>query len=87
MHLSERERDVLSRVFQSNQNIGKSLYLAVCTVKTYFNRMTHKFKAQSRFDLFAKALKSGEIRRVDLGFWDENGEYHEDWYTIDLRKE
>lgn len=85
--LSEREREILSRVFQSNKDIGKSLYIAVCTVKTHFARMTARFKATSRFDLFAKALKSGDIKRIDLGFWDENGKYHEDWYTVDLRKE
>lgn len=87
MNLSEREKDVLSRVFQTNKDIGKSLFIAVCTVKTYFSRMAHKYKTKSRFDLFMKALKAGEIRRVDLGFWDENGKYHEDWYTVDLRKE
>lgn len=29
----------------------------------------------------------GEIKRVDLGFWDSKGEYHPDWYIVDLRKE
>lgn len=88
MKLSEREKEILKYFYLSNREIGKILGLARGTVQGYFAQMTAKNSgAKNRIQLFFKALKDGEIRKVDLGFWDENGKYISDVYIVDLRKE
>lgn len=46
-------------------------------------------KKQGRFDECKECLKKRkkEKKKVDLGFWDENGEYKEDFQEIDFSKE
>ena len=88
MELSNREKEILSYFYLSNKEIGKIIHLACGTIQGYFAAMTAKnTRSKNRAQLFLNAIKDGDIRKVDLGFWDEKGKYHPDWYTVDLRKE
>lgn len=85
--LSKREKELLSKVLFSYKEIEKTFYIAHSTINTHFLNIRTKLKEKTNFRAFFKALKEGEIKRVDLGFWDSKGEYHPDWYIVDLRKE
>lgn len=85
--LSPKEKEILSHFCLGNKEISKLLFLERSTIQTHFTRMCARFNAKNRHHLFFKALKNGDIRKVDLGFWDEEGKYHPDWYIVDLRKE
>ena len=88
MHsLSEREKKILSYVNFGYPDIGKILSYSKDTVKWYFSQMFSKKNAENKVQLLFKALRDGDIRKIDLGFWDEKGKYHPDWYIVDLRKE
>lgn len=85
--LSKREKEILSKVLFSYKEIGKTFYIARSTINTHFNNIREKLKEKTNYRAFFKAIKDGEIKRIDLGFWDDKGQYHPDWYIVDLRKE
>ncbi|MDO8472334.1 MAG: response regulator transcription factor [Dehalococcoidia bacterium] len=63
--LSKREREVLRYVAegQTNQQIGKMLYLSPNTVQTYRSRIMEKLNLHGRADLIKYALKAGVLDR------------------------
>ena len=89
MHITKREKDVLIRCWKSNANIARDLVLEISTIKTYIEHLFNKFKSKNRAELLFKALKSKTItlEEVDCGFWNENGEYIENFQLVDFSKE
>ncbi|MEY8566999.1 response regulator transcription factor [Corynebacterium sp.] len=61
--LTDRERDVLSRVGlgESNAEIGASLYISPATARTYVSRLLSKLHARDRSQLVVLAYESGLI--------------------------
>lgn len=89
MHITKREKDVLIRCWKSDANIARDLVLGISTIKTHLWHLFNKFKSRNRAELLFKALKSKTItlEEVDCGFWNENGEYIEDFQLVDFSKE
>ena len=64
--LSEREREVLTRVARglTNQQIADELFLSVKTIETYRGRVSKKVGASSRSELFQFANSAGMLDSV-----------------------
>lgn len=65
--LTERERDVLGRVGrgESNDEIGRSLYISPATARTYVSRLLAKLGARDRSQLVVLSYESGLISPGD----------------------
>ncbi len=89
MHITKREKDVLIRCWKSEKKIAKDLFLEVCTIKTHIYNLLAKFKSKNRTELLFKALKSKTItlEEIDCGFWNQDGEYIEDFQAVDFSRE
>lgn len=63
IHLSEREREVLSLLAQghTNQEIGDRLFLSVKTIETYRARVTEKLGLRTRAELVRYAHEIGVL--------------------------
>lgn len=85
--LSEREREILSLACLSNRQIAKRLNLSWKTVQRAFSTMFEKYGVKNRTMLLLKAVKAGELHKIDMGYWNLLGEYIPDWQYIDMRKE
>lgn len=85
--LSNREREILSLACLSNKQIARKLGLDWKTVQKYFAAMREKYKVKNRTKLLFEAIKAGEIKVIDCGFWNPYGQYIEDKQVVDLRKE
>lgn len=85
--LSSREREILSLARLSNKQIGQILNLSSKTIERYFADMFAKTHTSRRTELLFNAIESGELTKIDMGFWDESGEYVPDIQIVDLRKE
>lgn len=84
--LSDREREILSLACLSNKQIGLKLNLSPKTVERYFADMFAKTHTSRRTELLLRAIEGGELKAVDLGFWNDQGEYIPDIQQIDLRR-
>ncbi|MBI2859608.1 MAG: response regulator transcription factor [Chloroflexi bacterium] len=64
--LSRREREVLKYVAegQTNQEIGRALYLSPNTVQTYRSRIMEKLGLHNRSDLIRYALRAGVLEKT-----------------------
>ena len=49
--------------------------------------MITKYKVKNRTMLLFKAIKEGELSIVDMGFFNPEGSYIEDWQVVDLKAE
>lgn len=84
--LSNREKQILSLACLSNKQIGEVLNISSKTVERYFADMFLKTHTSRRTELLLRAIEGGELKTVDLGFWNEKNEYIPDIQLIDLRK-
>lgn len=84
--LSKRERELLSFVCLTNKQIARKVGLSWQTVQKVFANMKEKFGVKTRTKLLIEAIRAGEIRTIDCGFWNPYGQYIEDKQIIDLRK-
>ena len=87
--LTNRELEVLKLSPQPNKVIAKRLVISVATVKTHFQNIFEKLETRDRIKALLRALKLKlfPIEEVDIGFWDENGNYQENIELVDFRKE
>ena len=87
--LTNRELEVLKLASQPNRAIAKRLVISVATVKTHFQNIFEKLETRDRIKALLRALKLKlfPIEEVDIGFWDENGNYQENIELVDFRKE
>ena len=87
--LTNRELEVLKLASQPNKAIAKRLVISVSTVKTHFQNIFEKLETRDRIKALLRALKLKlfPIEEVDIGFWDENGNYQENIELVDFRKE
>lgn len=87
--LTARELEVLKLSPQPNKVIAKRLVISVATVKTHFQNIFEKLETRDRIKALLRALKLKlfPIEEVDIGFWDENGNYQENIELVDFRKE
>ena len=85
--LTDREREILALVCLNNKQIARHLNIAESTVKWYFSDMITKYKVKNRTMLLFKAIKEGELSIVDMGFFNPEGSYIEDWQVVDLKAE
>ena len=87
--LTEREKQILKLTPLGNKQIAKRLWLAESTVKTYFQIIFEKLGTRHRDIALLKALKLNlfPIEEVDIGFWDEYGNYQENIELVDFSKE
>ena len=87
--LTARELEVLKLASQPNKAIAKRLVISVATVKTHFQNIFEKLETRDRIKALLRALKLKlfPIEEVDIGFWDENGNYQENIELVDFRKE
>ena len=87
--LTARELEVLKLSPQPNKVIAKRLVISVQTVKTHFQNIFEKLETRDRIKALLRALKLKlfPIEEVDIGFWDENGNYQENIELVDFRKE
>lgn len=87
--LTARELEVLKLASQSNKVIAKRLVISVATVKTHFQNIFEKLSTRDRIKALLRALKLKlfPIEEVDIGFWDEYGNYQENIELVDFRKE
>lgn len=88
MHLTKRERQVLRLFCYSNKEIANILTVEESTIKTHVKNILRKFKTSTKSKALIKALKLGcenlfmiETDLVDLGFWNNKGDY-----KIDMQK-
>ena len=67
--LTERERDVLTRIGmgESNDEIGASLHISPATARTYVSRLLSKLAARDRSQLVILSYESGLITPGDAG--------------------
>lgn len=85
--LTEREREILSLACLTNKQIARKMGLSWQTVQRMFATMREKYGVKTRTKLLLEAIKSGEIKVIDCGFWNPYGQYIEDKQIVDLRKE
>lgn len=87
--LTARELEVLKLSPQPNKVIAKRLVISVATVKTHFQNIFEKLETRDRIIALLRALKLKlfPIEEVDIGFWDEYGNYQEDIELVDFSKE
>ena len=87
--LTARELEVLKLASQPNKVIAKRLVISVATVKTHFQNIFEKLSTRDRIKALLRALKLKRfpIEEVDIGFWDEYGNYQENIELVDFRKE
>ena len=87
--LTNRELEILKLSPQTNKVIAKRLVISVQTVKTHFQNIFEKLETRDRIKALLRALKLKlfPIEEVDIGFWDENGNYQENIELVDFRKE
>ena len=87
--LTARELEVLKLSPQPNKVIAKRLVISVATVKTHFQNIFEKLETRDRIKALLRALKLKlfPIEEVDIGFWDEYGNYQENIELVDFRKE
>ena len=87
--LTARELEVLKLASQPNKAIAKRLVISVSTVKTHFQNIFEKLETRDRIKALLRALKLKlfPIEEVDIGFWDENGNYQDNIELVDFRKE
>lgn len=88
--LSDREREILTLACLSNRQIAKRLGLSWKTIQKCFVNMYEKYglgnRDRTKTRLLFEAIKAGEIKQVDCGFWNSYGQYIEDIQIVDLRK-
>lgn len=84
--LTKREKEILKYASFGNKEIAKILCISWKTVQRCFANMYERTETKTRTELLLKAIKEGELKQVDMGFWDENDEYQQDIQTIDMRK-
>ena len=89
MHITKREKEILKLCIFPEKKIAKTLFIQICTLKTHLTNLFKKFQCKNRSELLIKALKSKAItlEEIDCGFWNENGEYIEDFQLVDFSKE
>lgn len=87
--LNDSEKRVLQLIHLPNKLIADKMCLSVSTVKTYICNLLNMYKQKTRTGLLLKAIKLGyvDIHKVDIGFWDENGNYIENIELVDFSKE
>lgn len=87
--LNESEKRVLQLIHLPNKLIADKMCLSVSTVKTYICNLLEAYKQKTRTGLLLLAIKLGyvDIHKVDIGFWDENGNYIENIELVDFSKE
>ena len=87
--LTARELEVLKLSPQPNKVIAKRLGISVSTVKTHFQNIFEKLETRDRIIALLRALKLKlfPIEEVDIGFWDEYGNYQENIELVDFSKE
>lgn len=60
---------------------------ALTALKDYLIKRQYKPKIQHAISMLEKEIKSLKGKKVDLGFWDKNGEYKPDFQEVDFEKE
>ena len=87
--LTKREIEILKLSILTDPKIAEKLFISISTVKTHFRHIFDKLKTRDRDIALLRALKLKlfPIEEVDIGFWDEYGEYQEDIELVDFRKE
>lgn len=80
---------VLQLIYLPTKLIAQKLFLSPHTVKTYIHNLLDRYNQKNRMGLLIKALKSNyiNIKKIDIGFWNENGEYIENIDLIDFERE
>lgn len=89
MHITKREKEILRLCIFPEKKIAKTLFIQICTLKTHLTNLFKKFQCNNRAELIIKALKSKVINldEIDCGFWNQNGEYIEDFQAVDFSRE
>lgn len=87
--MNNSEKRVLQLIHLPNKTIADKMCLSEYTVKTYVHNLLDLFKQKTRTGLLVKAIKLGyiDIHKVDIGFWDEYGNYQENIELVDFSKE
>jgi DNA-binding CsgD family transcriptional regulator len=87
--LNASEKRVLQLIHLPNKLIAQKMCISVSTVKTYICNLLEAYKQKTRTGLLLLAIKLGyvDIHKVDIGFWDKNGNYIENIELVDFRKE
>ena len=84
--LTKREKRILSLVSLSTKQIAKKLNISPKTVELHFTHMFEKYGVNSRIKLLFEAVKTGDLKVIDCGFWNPYGQYIEDLRIVDLKK-
>lgn len=87
--LTKREKEVLKLFCYSNREIANILHISIATTKNHVSNILHKLESKTKISAAIKALKLGIIKLddikteyIDVGFWDETGEYLTDMQEI-----
>jgi DNA-binding CsgD family transcriptional regulator len=89
MKLTEREREILKLFCYKTNEISDILKISESTTKTHIQHLLRKFKTNSKVKCLVKAVQMGELNvfdiktsYVDVGFWDNNGQYKIDMQEL-----
>ena len=87
--LTKTEYKVLKLIGFSRKEIAKRLGVQLSTVQHHLTHLREKLCAKSMAQLAVIAITQGllDIKEIDCGFWDPEGNYQEDKQIIDLRRE
>ena len=87
--LTKAEYRVLRLIGFRRIQIAKKLGITLSTVQDHLTHIRQKLRVDSvtQAALMARSEGGLDVKEFDLGFWDKNGEYVEDWQIVDLKKE
>lgn len=85
--LSDTERKVLSMAALSDKDIAKRMHYAEKSIRCILTKINKKLGTKNRTMAIFKAILSGELKVVDIGFFDANGNYKPDYQLVNLRRE
>lgn len=66
MYITKSEKKVLELIYLTNKQIAKILFIDATTVKSHIHNLLKKYKAQTRTELFIKAVKNNDIDLVKI---------------------
>ena len=87
--LTKTEFKVLKLIGYTRRQIADKLCISIGTVQKHLTNIRYKLNAKSKEQSLIIALRHHyiDIREVDLGFWDNSGNYVEDIQKVDFSKE